>query len=321
MLNKYRSRSIVITMMFIVAMTCLPRNSAASSKSSVLPAKSPSKFELVRFEEQGDSPHLSQRSLESSTGVPSAKPYMAEVPELVEERTAFYLRNTDERVQTGSYVADLDVIAAPTLWYRFVAKQSGTLVVGLCDSHFDTVLRIYDQKQVISRDCKPLAYSDDACGYQSMADIHVEQEHVYFIRVEGYAGIGGEGSVSIEFDPDVPSSACYGLSDDLEAPDVTKSGSTTTAAIGVLPSEFSLSSFPNPFNPLTRLEFSLTVEQVISLKIFNVRGQLVRVLAEGNFKAGNHMVTFNGADYPSGMYFARLQATGLESVTRLMLIK
>ncbi|MCB1182089.1 S8 family serine peptidase [bacterium] len=79
---------------------------------------------------------------------------------------------------------------------------------------------------------------------------------------------------------------------------------------------------PNPFNPMTEIRFSLPKDGRVVLKVYDVRGSLVRTLADGRFVAGRHVRVWQGQDdagrsMPSGVYFYRLQA-GDEVFTRRM---
>lgn len=77
--------------------------------------------------------------------------------------------------------------------------------------------------------------------------------------------------------------------------------------LGVLPSDFSLAqNYPNPFNPSTIIEFTLPRTSNVSLDIFNVLGQKVSTLINGQLSAGQHSVEFNAEDQPSGIFFYRL---------------
>ena len=55
-------------------------------------------------------------------------------------------------------------------------------------------------------------------------------------------------------------------------------------------------AYPNPFNPVTRIAFTLPEPGPIRLVILNTRGQIVRILAEGAYPAGRHMVSWDGRD-------------------------
>ncbi|MGD9900652.1 MAG: T9SS type A sorting domain-containing protein [Calditrichaceae bacterium] len=91
------------------------------------------------------------------------------------------------------------------------------------------------------------------------------------------------------------------------------------------PVSFELNSnFPNPFNPETNIRFSLDRLQKISLQIFDSRGRLIRVLADGLYKSGGHSVVWNGLSEKgipaaSGLYYYRLTGQK-QTLTRKMLL-
>ena len=75
----------------------------------------------------------------------------------------------------------------------------------------------------------------------------------------------------------------------------------------LLPKEFSLAqNYPNPFNPSTEIQFSLPVASHVRLEVFNILGQQVEVLVDGELSAGVHGATFDGSGRSSGIYFYRL---------------
>lgn len=83
---------------------------------------------------------------------------------------------------------------------------------------------------------------------------------------------------------------------------------------------------PNPFNPRTRVSFTLAETADVSLRIFDVSGRLVRTLLDGRELAGDHSVSFDGRDnkgaaLPSGVYTARLVTGETVQTTRLLMLK
>jgi len=83
-------------------------------------------------------------------------------------------------------------------------------------------------------------------------------------------------------------------------------------------------NYPNPFNPTTTIAFQTAKDGLAKLSVYNVKGQLVRVLREGNLRSGNHSVVWDGRDasgkeVSSGLYFYRLD-TKDETITRRMLL-
>jgi len=88
----------------------------------------------------------------------------------------------------------------------------------------------------------------------------------------------------------------------------------------VLPNRVELmQNYPNPFNPMTSISFALPQKARVSLDIFNVLGQKIESFGGEEFSAGNHTITWDGSNYPSGVYFYRLSA-GTESLTKKMIL-
>ena len=71
-------------------------------------------------------------------------------------------------------------------------------------------------------------------------------------------------------------------------------------------------NYPNPFNPSTTINFSLAVDSKVSLKVFNVLGQEVASLLNGQMSAGSQKVSFDASSLNSGVYFYRLEADGID---------
>ncbi|HQO09555.1 MAG TPA: T9SS type A sorting domain-containing protein [Clostridiales bacterium] len=65
-------------------------------------------------------------------------------------------------------------------------------------------------------------------------------------------------------------------------------------------------NYPNPFNPSTEISYSLKCEGMVTLSVFNTKGELVRNLVNEKKTAGNHTVNFNGEGLNSGIYFYKL---------------
>jgi len=93
------------------------------------------------------------------------------------------------------------------------------------------------------------------------------------------------------------------------------------------PSGFRIvSAYPNPFNPTTTLRIQLSRDMRVSLGIFNLQGQQVARLVDGELQAGEHELTWsgqadNGAHLASGMYYGVLVSGAEQSVQKLLMIK
>ena len=84
----------------------------------------------------------------------------------------------------------------------------------------------------------------------------------------------------------------------------------TTAVISdIVPIEFSLANnYPNPFNPITNISFTIPTQLDVKVNIYNVMGRLVANVTKGRLDAGTYNVKWNGRDHsgntlPSGLYF------------------
>ncbi|MBD3235065.1 MAG: T9SS type A sorting domain-containing protein [candidate division Zixibacteria bacterium] len=82
-----------------------------------------------------------------------------------------------------------------------------------------------------------------------------------------------------------------------------------------------LESYPNPFNAQTMITFSLPESGKVSLKVYNIKGQLVAKLADGEHKAGSYSVVWDASQYSSGVYFYKLEAGDRVHTKRMTLLK
>jgi hypothetical protein len=89
----------------------------------------------------------------------------------------------------------------------------------------------------------------------------------------------------------------------------------------VLPQSFSLSAYPNPFNPSTVISFSLPRTEAAKLTIYDILGKEVATLADQSYSAGAHTVSFDGSMLTSGTYFAHLQAISGSCTQKIVLLR
>ena len=88
-----------------------------------------------------------------------------------------------------------------------------------------------------------------------------------------------------------------------------------------IPTTFALSqNYPNPFNPTTQIKYDLPEQSTVSLKIYNILGQEVMTLANGEQAPGFYSVTWEGrnnfgSQVSSGVYFYRFEAKGTSGQT------
>ncbi|MCJ7496553.1 MAG: T9SS type A sorting domain-containing protein, partial [candidate division Zixibacteria bacterium] len=97
--------------------------------------------------------------------------------------------------------------------------------------------------------------------------------------------------------------------------------------IEVVPQKFTLfQNYPNPFNPETNISFTLPEEGEVNLKIYNLKGQLVKVLVNQKLNSGFHTFTWNvknesETELPSGIYFYKIIAGEYSEIKKMVRIK
>ncbi len=105
-----------------------------------------------------------------------------------------------------------------------------------------------------------------------------------------------------------------------------KSGHAVPASQGAdlaaVPEETAITGvYPNPFNPVTTISYNLAETAPVSLCIYNVNGEIVATLVDGQQQAGSHRINWNAAHLPTGVYFCQLQASAYRTTQRLVLVK
>jgi Secretion system C-terminal sorting domain len=103
--------------------------------------------------------------------------------------------------------------------------------------------------------------------------------------------------------------------------------SNTVEANVITPLNFELAqNHPNPFNPSTKIDFTIPTNSIVKITLFNLLGQKVSEITNSSFSAGKHSVNFNASNLSSGNYFYELEATGnngqsFHSVKKMTLLK
>jgi len=80
-------------------------------------------------------------------------------------------------------------------------------------------------------------------------------------------------------------------------------------------------NYPNPFNPVTKINYELEKPGFTKLEVFDILGRLVDVLIKEYKQAGNYTLDFNGSHLSSGVYFYKIQSNDFVDIKRMVLIK
>lgn len=79
-------------------------------------------------------------------------------------------------------------------------------------------------------------------------------------------------------------------------------------------------NFPNPFNPITMIQYNIPKESFVTMKVYDVSGREVKELVNEMQTAGPHSVSFNAVELPSSIYFYTLKAGNNFTETKKMLL-
>jgi len=89
-----------------------------------------------------------------------------------------------------------------------------------------------------------------------------------------------------------------------------------------LPETFMLfQNYPNPFNPETTIQFGLPEKSKVQITVYNIAGEQVATLVNGEMAEGHHQVSFDASRLASGIYLYRIQAGEFTQVRKMMLLK
>ena len=94
----------------------------------------------------------------------------------------------------------------------------------------------------------------------------------------------------------------------------------------IMPQISAITNYPNPFNPETTIRFNLLQSGSVNVGIYNIKGQLVKTLADVNLAAGNHSLVWNGTDdnsraMASGIYTIRISTGSTTKTHKMILVK
>lgn len=80
-------------------------------------------------------------------------------------------------------------------------------------------------------------------------------------------------------------------------------------------------NYPNPFNPITNIDFEIPEQSFVSLKLFNLLGEEIKILKNGILQSGYHSVTVNSDGLSSGVYFYRVESENFTESKKIIINK
>lgn len=82
-----------------------------------------------------------------------------------------------------------------------------------------------------------------------------------------------------------------------------------------------MQNYPNPFNPVTKIKFAIPSTHYVTLKVYNILGNIVATLLNEQKEPGNYEVEFDAEKLSSGIYFYQLSFNGLIATKKMLLLK
>jgi len=82
-----------------------------------------------------------------------------------------------------------------------------------------------------------------------------------------------------------------------------------------------INSYPNPFNPLARIEINLRYSLETEIKVYNIQGGETALIHRGLLSSGAHSFIWDASHLPAGIYFVRLESGSLSATHKLLLLK
>jgi len=80
-------------------------------------------------------------------------------------------------------------------------------------------------------------------------------------------------------------------------------------------------NYPNPFNPITTIHYSLPTKSFVTLKIFDVLGKKIVVLVNGNQQANEYRIKWDATNHTTGIYYYVLQSGNKIKIGKMLLLK
>ena len=227
------------------------------------------------------------------------------------------------------------------LLVSFILGNTNDIAECASDINEDGIINVVDVVQIVQlilgnlgleADSMDLYINNNQIYYSSngiVGAIELTLEHNSNIEIKlnensmisDYNTIGNETKIIIV----MPNSEkLLSISGEFKISDVVAVNSTDYISINIInnPTEFNLSNaYPNPFNPKTKIEYSIPNDGDLNIIIYDITGNMVENLSNGLVKAGKYYLEWDGGSHPSGIYFIKFKFNNEIKSQKLYLIK
>ena len=227
------------------------------------------------------------------------------------------------------------------LLVSFILGNTDDIVECTSDINEDGIINVVDVVQIVQlilgnlgleADSMDLYINNNEIYYSSngvVGAIELTLEHNSNIKIKlnensmisDYNTIGNKTKIIIV----MPNSEkLLSINGEFKISDVIAVNSKDYISINIInnPTEFNLSNaYPNPFNPKTKIEYSIPNDGNLNIIIYDITGNMVENLSNGLVKAGKHYLEWDGGFHPSGIYFIKFEFNNEIKSQKLYLIK
>jgi hypothetical protein len=197
------------------------------------------------------------------------------------------------------------------------------------EAYEGVLVHIADQVTVASINQYDLTITDGTNNY--LLDDDCVPDSVFYIEYNSYAVIGGKDTVRAS-DLITGISGVSIFSYGTHKIEIMKLADFEEFVAvenhePILPNNYALyQNYPNPFNPSTNIAFDLPNLSDVTIVVYNIRGQMVKVLTKDQFNAGHHVVRWNGMNrygkrISTGVYIYRIMANNFVDVKKMVYLK
>ena len=86
--------------------------------------------------------------------------------------------------------------------------------------------------------------------------------------------------------------------------------------------KFSLSSiYPNPFNPVTKIDFSIPIYELVTINAYDIKGRAIETLVNKKLQPGTYSINWHASAHPSGIYLIKMKSGNYFHTQKVILIK
>jgi hypothetical protein len=168
----------------------------------------------------------------------------------------------------------------------------------------------YDDDNLTLLQGSEFIYEGCDSGFISIPVPPTLSEGLHRFYLEAWDGVNNKSTVDIQVCIDE-------IADDY---DCEENGMSNE--VSIIPTNYSISSiYPNPFNPTTKISFSIPKFGLTIIKAYNINGRQLETLTNEVLSVGNYSIGWNASDYPSGVYLIRMESGDFTQTQKVVLVK